>query len=71
MVYINDMLVKSQSSHNHIADLQEAFNILCQYKMKLNLVKCMFGVTSSKFFKFMVSSQGIEANPEKFEWSKK
>ena len=33
--------------------------------MKLNPIKCTFGVTSEKFLGFMVSSRSIEANPEK------
>ena len=33
--------------------------------MRLNLAKCVFGVSSSKFLGFMVSQQGIEANLEK------
>ena len=33
--------------------------------MKLNLVKCIFGVSSGKFLGFMVSQRGIEVNPEK------
>jgi hypothetical protein len=33
--------------------------------MKLNPSKCAFGVSSGKFLGYMVSSRGIEANPEK------
>ena len=33
--------------------------------MKLNLSKCVFGVTIWKFLGFMVSQRGIEVNPEK------
>ena len=33
--------------------------------MKLNLTKCVFAVASGKFLGFMVSQQGIEANPDK------
>lgn len=33
--------------------------------MKLNPVKCVFGVSARKFLGFMLSQQGIEANPEK------
>jgi ribonuclease HI len=33
--------------------------------MKLNPMKCAFGVSSGKFLGFMVSQRGIEANPEK------
>lgn len=35
--------------------------------MKLNSLKCAFGVSSNKFLGFMVSSRGIEANPEKIK----
>ena len=64
-VYMDDMLVKSKSSMNHIADLEEAFGTLRKYKMKLNPTKCAFEVTSEKFLGFMVSGCEIEANPEK------
>ncbi|KAM1329436.1 hypothetical protein ACFX2F_013609 [Malus domestica] len=35
--------------------------------MRLNPNKCAFGVGSSKFLGFMISQQGIEANPEKIK----
>ena len=35
--------------------------------MKLNLSKCVFGVTAGKFLGFMVSQRGIEVNPEKVQ----
>lgn len=31
-VYMDDMLVKNQSTRNHIINLQEAFNTLRQYE---------------------------------------
>jgi hypothetical protein len=33
--------------------------------MKLNPMKCAFGVSSGKFLGLVVSHRGIEANPEK------
>nr|KYP57503.1 Retrotransposable element Tf2 [Cajanus cajan] len=33
--------------------------------MRLNPDKCVFGVSGSKFLGFMLSSRGIEANPDK------
>ena len=62
-VYVDDMLVKSQSKEEHISNLQEAFRILKQYNMKLNPEKCSFGVKSGKFLGYLVSSRGIEAHP--------
>jgi hypothetical protein len=38
---------------------------LCLTRTKLNSDKCVFGVTTSKLLGFLVSCQGIEANPEK------
>ena len=35
--------------------------------MKLNPVKCVFGVSVGKFLGFIVNSHGIEANLEKFQ----
>jgi hypothetical protein len=66
-VYVDDMLVKSTESVNHVHDLHEAFETLKRYGMKLNPAKCAFGVSSGKFLGYMVSSRGIEANPEKIQ----
>ena len=35
-VYVNDMLVKSVRESNHLSDLQETFDTLRSYNMKLN-----------------------------------
>ena len=66
-VYIDDMLVKSTSAALHIAHLSEAFQILREYKMKLNPAKCAFGVSAGKFLGFIVNNRGIEANPDKIK----
>ena len=54
-VYIDDMLVKSKQHFDHIKHLQEAFELLRKYSMKINPLKCAFGVSSSKFLGFMVT----------------
>ena len=59
-VYVNDMLVKSREAKTHLANLQEAFDTLRRYRMKLNPVKCLFRVSSGKFLGFMVSQRGIK-----------
>ena len=61
------MLVKSQLASQHVLDLDEMFNVLRKYKMKLNPAKCAFGVSSGKFLGFMVNEREIEANPEKIQ----
>ena len=64
-VYVNDMLVKSIREDDHLNDLQETFDTLWSYNMKLNPSKCVFGVTTGIFLGFMVSQRGIEVNPNK------
>ena len=64
-VYVDDIFVKSKSSGAHIEDLRETFITLQKYQMKLNPMKCAFGVTTDKFLGFMVSNREIEANPKK------
>ena len=54
-VYVDDMLVKSLDEERHVEDLQETFETLRRYKMKLNPSKCAFGVSSRKFLGFMIS----------------
>ena len=66
-VYVDDMLVKSLNEGKHLNNLQEIFDTLRQYKIKLNPSKCAFGVSSGKFLEFMVSHKGIEANPDKIQ----
>ena len=61
-VYIDDMMIKSLRENDHLDDLQEIFDILRSYNMKLNPSKCVFGVTAEKFLGFMVSHRGIEVN---------
>ena len=64
-VYVDDILVKSLRENNHLDYLQETFDTLRSYNMKLNPSNCVFGVTAEKFLGFMVSQRGIEVNPEK------
>ena len=61
------MLVKSLDEGKHLDDLQETFDTLKRYNMKLNPSKCAFGVSLGKFLEFMVSNRGIKANPEKIK----
>ena len=66
-VYINDMLVKSVKAKLHVDNLDESFQVLKDYKMKLNPTKCTFGVSTWKFLGFIVNRHGIEANPDKIK----
>jgi hypothetical protein len=63
--YVDDVVVKTRNSNTLIADLEETFASLREYRWKLNPNKCVFGVPSGKLLGFIISHRGIEANPEK------
>ncbi|GJS00614.1 reverse transcriptase domain-containing protein [Tanacetum coccineum] len=63
--YVDDMVVKSKSKWEMITDITETFDNLRRINMKLNPKKCSFEVEEGKFLGYMVTSEGIRANPAK------
>ena len=63
--YVDDIVVRSDSEEEHLRDLEETFNTLDKFRIKLNPEKCVFGVTKGKFLGFIVGQRGIEVDPEK------
>jgi hypothetical protein len=59
-IYIDDVIVKSDSMNNHLADLHLALERMCRYGLKMNLLKCVFGVSAGKFLGFIIHEHGIE-----------
>lgn len=47
--------------------LEQTFEILQRYGMKLNPNKCAFGVRLGKFLGYLVTQRGIEADPDQIE----
>jgi hypothetical protein len=62
---VDDVVVKTRNSNTLIANLEETFASLREYRWKLNPDKCVLGVPSGKLLGFIISHRGIEANPEK------
>ena len=54
-VYIDDMLIKSKERPDHANYLQQAFDLLRTYGMKLNPAKCAFGVSAGRFLSIMMT----------------
>ncbi|GKD35376.1 reverse transcriptase domain-containing protein [Tanacetum coccineum] len=63
--YVDDMVIKSKEETGLLADIAETFEGLKTINMKLNPKKCSFGVEEGKFLGYMVTSEGIRANPKK------
>ena len=62
--YTDDMVVKSSEPETHLDDLGRTFNVLRKYQLKLNAAKCVFGVSSGKFLRHLVTQSGIEVDPD-------
>ena len=54
-MYIDDIVIKSKTHTENVQYLKEAFGLMLKYNMKLNLLKCAFGVNACKFLGFLVT----------------
>ncbi|GJX97849.1 reverse transcriptase domain-containing protein [Tanacetum coccineum] len=66
-IYVDDMVIKNRSEGCFISDILETFEMLIRTNMNLNLNKCTFGVESGQFLGYMITNEGIKANPEKVQ----
>jgi hypothetical protein len=65
--YIDDIIVKSKQETDHLKHLTMVFECLRKYKLKMNPMKCAFGVSSRKFLGFIVTKGSIEVDPTKIK----
>ena len=64
-VDVYDMLIKSKTLEEHLADLEENFSVMKANKVRINLAECIFRVAVGKFLGFMLIKRGIKVNPSK------
>ncbi|GJU67849.1 hypothetical protein Tco_1254108 [Tanacetum coccineum] len=62
---VDDIVIKSRTEQDIIKDIEQNFSTLRMINMKLNPKKCSFGMEEGKFLGYIVTSEGIRANPEK------
>ena len=62
-VYIDDIVIKSAGLSHHLANLRLALERMRQYGLKMNPLKCDFGVSAGKFLGFIIHEKGIEIYP--------
>ncbi|GJW29235.1 reverse transcriptase domain-containing protein [Tanacetum coccineum] len=63
--YVDDMVIKSTSEEEMLADIKDTFEKFRSINMKLNPKKCSFGVEEGPFLGHLITKQGIRANPSK------
>ncbi|XP_026396381.1 uncharacterized protein LOC113291015 [Papaver somniferum] len=52
-VYVDDIVVKTQATEDHVSHLKTAFESCRKFKLKMNPLKCSFGMESGKFLGFV------------------
>ena len=61
-VYIDDIVVKSKRSNEPADHLRKSFESMRHHQLKLNSLKCAFGVCAGSFLGFLVHQRGIEVD---------
>ncbi|XP_058211615.1 uncharacterized protein LOC131323791 [Rhododendron vialii] len=64
-VYIDDVVVKSNSVDEHLHHLEQTLERMRRYNLKINPLKCVFGVTAGNFLGFLMHQKGIEIDKTK------
>ena len=62
---VDDIMVKSRKCEDHVKVLRKVFKWCRLFKLRMNLLKCAFGVSVGKFMGFLVHSKGIDVDPTK------
>lgn len=62
---IHDFVEDSKKAENHLKDLKKVLERCQKYKLKMNLLKCAFGVSAGKFLRFVVHKKGISIDEQK------
>jgi hypothetical protein len=66
-VYIDQVVVKSVGFEEHMTDLKLLLGRMKKYGLRMNPLKCAFGVTLGRFMGFIVHEHGIQIDPKKIE----
>lgn len=64
-VYIDEKVIKSTSRNDHLDHLRQFFKRMREYGLKMNPLKCAFGVHIGDFIGFLVHKKVIEINQNK------
>jgi hypothetical protein len=67
LAYVDDIVIRSVQRRDHISDLVETFANLRAANLRLNPEKCVFSIHKGKVLGCLVSTKGIEANPDKIK----
>lgn len=62
LVYLDDMLIATQTVPEHFKILTEVFRIAAKHKLRFNFDKCSFGYCEVEYLGYIVNEHGIRAS---------
>ena len=65
MVYVDDLIVFSQTLEEHMTDLNNVFQALIKARLTLNPNKCVFLAKEINYLGHVVSKNGVSVDPKK------
>ncbi|GFR28647.1 hypothetical protein TNCT_4131 [Trichonephila clavata] len=66
-VYLDDILIASESEEEHKTHVRAVFQKLNEYGLTINVSKCVFGVPEISFLGHLVTKNGIKPLPDKVD----
>lgn len=66
-VFLDDIIIGTETVTQHLVILNKLFERLCSSGFKLKTNKCFFMTKEVKYLGFIISAEGIKADPEKVE----
>lgn len=64
-VYLDDIVIVSETFERHVQLLREVAKRLAEANLSINIDKSKFGVSELPFLGYLLSTEGLRANPEK------
>ena len=63
--HVDDIVMKLKTRVGHFQILEQVFERCRRYKLRMNPMKCAFGVSAGKFLGFLIHHRGISVDPVK------
>ena len=67
VVYIDDLIIHSQTHEQHLQSLDNIFTRLAAYNLRVNLKKCVFGSSKTSYISFRLTKNSIFPGTDKLK----
>ncbi len=65
LVYLDDILIFSETFEKHLVDLKEVLERFREYKLKIKAKKCNFCPKELQYLGYIITPEGLKPDPSK------